>query len=148
MHNPKLIEFIVPHARNHLQNLLWIAINSLHHNKHQAISLQVPQHNNKTIDEEIIEAKIFQKYREAILDIEFFFNLESKKFIDELEQSMDDVNRRMKNKSDKVKKEFLSKQIQQFSSEIKVFEQNLHSEYRRIIPIQFPILITSFTNEF
>lgn len=144
MKESQLINYIVPHARNHLQNSLWKKIKILHQYKHKALSMKAPQNGTKTIEEAIREVDIFKSYRRGILDIEDFFNKQSRKFIDKLKLDLKQLRKKTNNTNgqhDQKNNNNLHYQFMElFLNQMKDFDREFNNELERIIPIIFPVL--------
>lgn len=137
MSDVSLVEFVVPHAENHIENLEWVALQGLHNQKRSAISAMPFVENSINYYERV--AKIFTNFRKGVLNMEYFYNKESKVFIEKLKDSLKEAKKQLSERNTNTKQRHLSEEYaNQLIYEMADFEQVFKDEYNRIIPIVFP----------
>lgn len=125
-------DFLLPHAENHLQVLKWTTIQKLFQHKLYAINAQPAGF----IDGVGI---ILHNYRRGEADIEYFYNKQSRIFLNKLKNSIDKVKKQLKGQSQFKRKNITATYANQFVREMNEFHEYFTGEYNRIIPIIFPV---------
>lgn len=134
MSDVSMMEFIVAHAENHLQNLQWMALKGLHINKRNVVNAMPNEKNSIKYYERV--ANIFTNYRRGVLNMEYCFNEQSKIFINKLKKRLNEAKNQIQNEtnntyiSEVYSNEFVNKMFE--------FDALFKNEYNRIIPIIFP----------
>lgn len=133
-----LIDYVIPNAQNQLEILKWIALKDIQKRKRDAVTeiLTHIQNENHTIDAYLKIANIFTNHRKGVLDIEFVFQENANKFLNNLKNSLNEVKTEMNGKN-KVQQN--QNRIERLKREMVEFEQMFTNEYKGIIRIIFGI---------
>lgn len=124
-------DYLLPHAKNHLEVLKWTTIQKLHQHKRDAISIQLADSFDQV-------GNILVNYRKGESDIEYFFTTKSRAFMNKLENSIRKAKKQLKGLSQFKRKNITLMYANQFLEEIREFTHIFTDEYDRIIPIIFP----------
>lgn len=131
MADSSYFDFLLHHAKNHLEVLKWTTIQKLHQHKRDAIRVRL----GGTFDE---VGNILVNYRKGESDIEYFFTTKSRQFMNKLKKGIRKAKKQLQGLSHSDGKNVTLTYTNRFLSEIREFTHIFTDEYNRIIPIIFP----------